>query len=42
MLKKTWYISELANVFNVVYQQSIFMFDSRFQVCCNWSILKLG
>jgi len=28
--------------FNVVYQQFKDMYDSGCQICCNWSILKLG
>jgi len=30
--------------FNVVYQQFIAtcMYDSGYQICCNWSRLKLG
>jgi len=28
--------------FNIVYQQSIVMYDSSCQICCNWSRLKLG
>jgi len=30
------------NVFNVVYQQFIAMYDRGCQICCNWSRLKPG